>query len=110
MEGASQNEGANVYQYYDNDTSAKMWRLEHTGDGYYKLTALCSEKVLMVDILSMTAGSNVVQGTDNGPIISDGLLKPWEMVIISFTQKELHYAWMYIITQALLERMLKSGL
>ncbi|UYZ62503.1 RICIN domain-containing protein [Hymenobacter weizhouensis] len=53
--------GANVWQYTPNGSSAQTWTVAPAGGDYYRLTAECSGKVLDVAGYSTAEGANVQQ-------------------------------------------------
>ncbi|MEC2346472.1 MULTISPECIES: RICIN domain-containing protein [Paenibacillus] len=59
-------DGAKIQQWTNYSASNQRFRLESTGDGYYKLTAIHSGKVLDVPSASTAAGVQLQQWTDNG--------------------------------------------
>jgi hypothetical protein len=64
--GASTVDGANVWSWHDNGTTAQRWRIEREGDGW-RLVAACSGMALEVPYL-YGGGNDVVQGViDGGP-------------------------------------------
>jgi len=59
-------DGAKIQQWTNYSASNQRFRLESTGDGYYKLTAIHSGKVLDVPSASTADGVQLQQWTDNG--------------------------------------------
>ena len=63
---ASTADGANVQQWTNNGHNCQRWRLESTGDGYYRIVNVNSGKLLEVRYASTEDGANVVQWPNNG--------------------------------------------
>ncbi|WP_418888765.1 RICIN domain-containing protein [Paenibacillus rhizolycopersici] len=59
-------DGAKIQQWTNYSASNQRFRLDSTGDGYYKLTAIHSGKVLDVPSASTATGVQLQQWTDNG--------------------------------------------
>lgn len=59
--GGSQANLANVQIYTDNGSNAQKWDINSLGNGYYKLTAKCSGKVLDAFYDNISSGQNVIQ-------------------------------------------------
>ena len=53
--------GANLVQLANKEDTSQQWTLEKAGDGYFKLAAKDSQKVLEVNGASTEDGANVVQ-------------------------------------------------
>ncbi|RHO55460.1 CHAP domain-containing protein [Ruminococcaceae bacterium AM07-15] len=64
--GGSTSNGANIQIYPKNQTSAQMVHVEYQNNGYYRLTFLCSNKVLDVSGGSRQSTANVQQYNWNG--------------------------------------------
>lgn len=68
ISGASKNAGANLQLYAGNGTNAQKYKFNSVGNGYYKITCVCSGKVLDVSGGSTANGANVQQWEWNGTV------------------------------------------
>lgn len=59
----SQDDGAEVQQYYPGDTAAQNWTVEDVGNGYYKLINEISGKALTVENSSDQNAARIIQST-----------------------------------------------
>lgn len=59
--GGSQANLANVQIYTDNGSNAQKWDIASLGNGYYKLTAKCSGRVLDAYYNNISSGQNIIQ-------------------------------------------------
>jgi GH35 family endo-1,4-beta-xylanase len=67
VKASSTNDGATVWQYSNNNTSAQQWKIEHIQGGYHKVIAACSGKGLDVRNASCRDGALLQQyGFVNG--------------------------------------------
>ena len=66
VNGASNFNNANIALYSRNNNENQKFSVEYTDDGYYKIVANHSKKVLTVQGASIEAGANVVQYQDLG--------------------------------------------
>ncbi|KUO16207.1 RICIN domain-containing protein [Streptomyces dysideae] len=64
--GASTADGAEVIQWTCNGHANQRWRLQGTGDGYYRLVAQHSAKCLDVTSASTANGAGIIQYACNG--------------------------------------------
>jgi|GEM_PF-4381007 len=63
---ASASDGANVQVWSNNQSPAQLFRVAYAGDGFYRLSPLCSDKVLDVAGGSYESGANLQQYEENG--------------------------------------------
>ena len=63
---ASRADGGNVQQWTNNTHNCQRWRLESTGDGYYRIVNVNSGKLLEVVNALTSNGANVQQWPSNG--------------------------------------------
>lgn len=56
----------NIQICHANGNTAQIFQVSHVGDGWYKITAKVSGKVLDIQMGESTSGTNVWQYTDNG--------------------------------------------
>mgnify|MGYP001310967346 CR=1 FL=1 len=59
-------DGANIWQWYVNDSNAQRWQISHVADGYYSIKNLISNKFMSVQDAGTANGTNVRQWSWTG--------------------------------------------
>lgn len=65
VQGASQSNSANIWQYSDIGTDGQKWKAIDTGDGYWIFENVNSGKVMDVEGFSLLNGANISQYQNN---------------------------------------------